>query len=228
MNQRFLFVKYPVLIMVFVVGCHNEIRDSKVNPMKLRIVENNSKVFAFEYCLTNPYPEDIWVYQDLDRLGKAYFLTSKNDELIFLSSMRAHENMAIENQPVTKYIRIKPGEMIRETISLDLPIARSQSKIRFIKPTINFEDGSGERTFTQMVFKLGYHKGNLEKQHAEYLLDMEKSLSTTNVPKEVRDIYMKQFASDDSDSLILGCGEAMESELQFTQTISGISIPVRL
>ena len=161
---------------VFLSGCRPCRTDSQLPKEKAadngqcRMIEIENitvaeKALTLDYRVSNPFPDDIRVCQDIDILGKygKYDVETRiADETVWIRLRLDYvrEDNVLQNPAfIAKYIRLAPGESHSGRILLDLPI-------RNASPVYRFREGRKKRkeiVLHRAVFEVGYFGGKMAK-----------------------------------------------------------------
>lgn len=158
-------ILYVLLLVccIFFGGCSDarqiqEDRASEKEASPMIQIQNftvTEKTLSFVYKVTNPFTYDIRVCQDTSFFGYPHVVTRIDNETVWIK-LRCHleRDAALRNPPpITKYLRLTPGESFSDMISLSLPI-RNASPINYFN-----EEERKERkqiSLHRVIFEVGY------------------------------------------------------------------------
>jgi hypothetical protein len=120
------------------------------------------ETLSFDYKVTNPFIYDIRVCQDISFFGHPHVVTRIDNEMVWIK-LRCHleRDTALRNPPpITKYLRLTPGESYSDRISLGLPI-RDASPINLFNEYERKE--RKQISLHRVIFEVGYLGGELNQ-----------------------------------------------------------------
>ncbi len=124
--------------------------------IKIESLAAEEKVLALDYQVTNPFPYDIWVCEDIDIQSGCPVDIRIDAETVYIRlTYRLESNMLRDPPAYGKYRRLLAGESHSGKIRLDLPVTN-------ISPVYYFKERGKSRKPVVMhraVFVIGYIEG---------------------------------------------------------------------
>lgn len=149
--------------------------------IKVESLASEEKVLALDYHVTNPFPYDIWVCEDIDIQSGCPVDIRIDAETVYIRlTYRLESNMLRDPPAYGKYRRLLAGESHPGKIRLDLPVTN-------ISPVYYFKERGKSRKRVVMhraVFVIGYFEGGFISRLRERIGTLKRGFDSVT-PLEV-------------------------------------------
>ena len=139
-------------------------REGTPGIIKVENLTVEEKTLALDYQVTNPFPYDIWICEDIDTKGR-YDVETRIDRETVLIKLKFKLNCNIFRDPpaIGQYLCLPPGDSHWGRVVLELPI-------RNASPVCEFHERGKSRTqvvLQRAVLEIGYFDGAFVDKVAE-------------------------------------------------------------
>lgn len=152
--------------------------NGQLSMIQIQNFEVTEETLTFDYQVTNTFTYDIRVCQDTSFFGYPHVVTRIDEETVRIK-LRCHleRDQGLRNPPpITKYLRLTPGESYSDKILLGLPI-KNASPINRFREEYDRNGEPKERkqiVLHRVIFEVGYLGGELNQSFKrEKIKDIE-------------------------------------------------------